>query len=192
MRFTKTGFSSSALSSKVFSVKTAVKLACGLGVITLGMQALPAVAVSSTDVRSVLTQSAGGQVTGGILSGNSPESRQADELANQGVQAFSQGNHDAAFRYWQQAQALYSQANDLAGKGRMLENLSVIHRLNNSPAEALQLSQQALAAYEALGNADNQPSLYLNLGGAYGLAEQYPEAIAAYSQGLSIYQRYND
>ena len=82
---------------------------------------------------------------------------------------FSQGNHDAAFRYWQQAQALYSQANDLAGKGRMLENLSVIHRLNNSPAEALQLSQQALAAYEALGNADNQPSLYLNLGGCLWL-----------------------
>ncbi len=80
---------------------------------------------------------------------------------------------------------MYETADDLAGAGRMLENLSVIHRMANRPSEALMMVERTLAVYQQLGNADNQPSLYLNLGSAYRITGQYSEAIAAYSKGLS-------
>ena len=195
MRFIKSGLSSSAI-SKVFSLKLTLKLAYSVGAVTLGMQGLPAVAAPFTNLLPAITQAGGlaasGSAAGGVMSGNSPESRMANQLANQGVQAFTSGDQKAAFGYWQQALSLYNAAGDLAGEGRMLENLSVIHRLENQPEEALSLVEQALALYETLGSADDQPSLYLNLGSAYQMADRPLEAIAAYSKGRSIYQRHSD
>lgn len=169
---------------------TALKLAIGVSVLSLsgvasGLQALSSVAAVST--RPALTQA-----TGGPLPSEGTEALLAGQVANQGVQAFTSGNTTQALEHWQQALGLYQVAGDRAGEGRMLENLSVIHRLNNRAAESVTLIEQALALYETLGSEDQQPSLYLNLGSAYRLVARTEDAIAAFEQGLSIYQRDND
>lgn len=112
--------------------------------------------------------------------------------ADQGLQSFGRGNYAEAAEHWQSALLLYKAGGDLSGEGRMLENLSVIHRFNDEATEAIALSEQAITLYKNAGIADTQPSAYLNLGSAYRLAEQADKAIAAYRQGLNLYQGESD
>ena len=131
-------------------------------------------------------------VTESLLSTNGSRLQRAGFFADQGLQAFGRGDRSGAAQHWQRALALYQASGDRAGAGRMLENLSVLHRLNNEADEAISLSEQAIALYEELGIADTQPSAYLNLGSAYRMSGRMEDAIATYRRGLDLYQRAED
>ena len=161
--------------------------AFGIGLFALGIRAMPVNAAPSTDLSPALLQS-----TADTIPVSSPEVYRADQLANQGVAAFTQGNQLAAFDYWQQAMLLYRVADESTKEARMLENLSVVYRLTERPAEAINMSQQAISIYDALGTTNEQPSAFLNLGSAYRSAGQSSEAIATYTRGLYLYRQNAD
>lgn len=132
------------------------------------------------------------QAAESFLSTNGSDVQRAGFFADQGLRSFSQGDRVGAAEHWQKALLLYQAGGDRAGTGRMLENLSVIHRFNNEADEAIALSEQAIALYKATGILESQPSAYLNLGSAYRMAARLEEAIASYEDGLEIYQRERD
>ncbi|MEO0885750.1 MAG: tetratricopeptide repeat protein, partial [Cyanobacteria bacterium J06648_10] len=160
----------------------------GIGVFfALSVQALPTQAAPSTGVSFATLQA-----TASVIPVSSTEEQRANQLANQGVQAFSAGDRTAAFNYWNQAMLLYRVADVPAKEAHMLENLSVIYRLTDRPAEAINASQQAVDIYTSLGTLDSQPSVFLNMGSAYRQDGQFDSAIAAYDNSLRLYRLTGD
>lgn len=157
-----------------------------VGAVAMSWQLKPAYAVSSTNFQPALLRA-----TAEALPAVSEE-QAADQFANQGVDAFTQHDYLAAYEYWQQAMLLYRMDGRQLKEARMLENLSVVYRVTDRAAEAINMSQQALNIYDALDVKEEQPSAFLNMGSAYRMSGQLSEAIAAYSAGLTIYRQMDD
>ena len=180
--------------AKQISLSSVNRLFCsfrqGAKVGMVGLSA--AVLLGSAALRANAASSQMSMAADSFLSPSGSQLQRAGWFADQGLQAFGRGDRPRAVEHWQNALLLYKAGGDLAGEGRMLENLSVIHRFNNEATEAIALSEQAIALYESAGIANTQPSAYLNLGSAYRMAGDTERAIAAYLQGLDLYQGEKD
>ena len=80
--------------------------AFGIGCFGLGMRAMPAQAATLPATLSAIGPGVL-RSTADTLPLAKPANPSADQLADQGVEAFTQGDRTAAFDYWQQAMLLY-------------------------------------------------------------------------------------
>lgn len=113
------------------------------------------------------------------------ESR-ADQIYEQGRQAYGDNNLREALRFYQQALNLYEQSNDFVKQSLVLSNMSFAVYNLSEPRQALDYAVHALSAAEK-GQDPNMESLALySLGIAYEVLDKDLEAIEAFSRSLEI------
>jgi tetratricopeptide (TPR) repeat protein len=107
--------------------------------------------------------------------------------------------YSEALTYYQKALALAEQMNDRSALAITWSGLGRMYLKQNQPEQALTAFQTAIAVAtasdpEASPNLALEASLQSGLGEAYQSlpSPRYPEAIAAYTRAISLYQRAND
>ncbi|MEO0376563.1 MAG: hypothetical protein AAF329_18460, partial [Cyanobacteria bacterium P01_A01_bin.17] len=121
---------------------------------------------------------------------DSPQVKQngsrADQIYEQGRQAYGDNNLREALRFYRQALNLYEQSNDFVKQSLVLSNMSFAVYNLAEPRQALDYAVQALSAADK-GQDPNMESLALySLGIAYEVLDKDLEAIEAFRRSLEI------
>lgn len=111
----------------------------------------------------------------------------ADQLKEQGLQMFAQGQHEEALRVFTSAAEAYAQAGNDHGRAEMLNNMGVIHRVCQNPQAAVAALAEAGEIFSQLGQADKQAQTLGNLADLYAQTGQPDEAARCYGQASALF-----
>jgi tetratricopeptide (TPR) repeat protein len=113
--------------------------------------------------------------------------KKPEELKEEGMTRFSQGQHDEALVIFQQAAKEYSEAEDLLGQGEMLNNIGVIYRLDRNLRAAEEALNQANEIFSDLGDEVRQAQVLGNLGDISTRRKDYLRAEQYYSESSALF-----
>jgi predicted ATPase len=102
-----------------------------------------------------------------------------------GVLAWTQGDNDAARRYFEEALALRRAAGDRGGTAILLNNLGHLAILRGAYDEGEPLLNEAFALQEVIGDGWGSAHTLSNLGNVAMLRGDYPQAIALMEESLA-------
>jgi tetratricopeptide (TPR) repeat protein len=113
--------------------------------------------------------------------------KKPDELKEEGMTLFSQGQRDEALVIFQQAAKEYSETEDLLGQGEVLNNIGVIYRLDRNMGAAEEALNQAKEIFRELGDEVRQAQVLGNLGDLSSRQKDYLGAEQYYSESTALF-----
>lgn len=115
-----------------------------------------------------------------------------ENLKQEGLRLFQQGDHDAALETFTNAVAAYAAAGDETGQAEMYNNIGVIQRGRGRYDEALQAFHQAQNHCAAAGDVNRQAQILGNLGDLYSAQGERDTAAHSYSDAAALFAQTGD
>ena len=116
----------------------------------------------------------------------------SDELKEEGLALFRQGNHEEALAVFNAAAESYAAAGNETGRGEMLNNIGVVQRVNQNWPEAMAALNEAQAVFESVGDVDRQAQALGNMGDLYAAQGEEEQAVRSYSDAAELFARVGD
>ncbi len=110
-----------------------------------------------------------------------------EELKEEGMTLFHQGQRDEALSIFQQAAEGYSNAEDFHGQGEMLNNIGVIYRLDGKWKAAEEVLIEANVIFEKEGDEVRQAQVLGNLGDLSSRRRDYVKAEQYYTDSSALF-----
>ncbi len=117
---------------------------------------------------------------------------EAEQLFQQGLEQYKQGQLEGAISFWQQALTIYQEIQNLRREGTLLGNLGIAYNHLGEYLQAINYHQQALAIMQEMGNRQGEGKVLLNLGNTYENLGHYEKVILYYQKSLTIVREIND
>ncbi len=121
-----------------------------------------------------------------------PENLQADIISATGRAYYFQGTSDSAFKYIDQANAMYRQINDQEGLGRTMMNKSALYFSMADFDMALIHQDSALVIIEKYGDKNLLKRIYYNMSNLFKVKGAYDESLYYIDKGLELAEEMND
>ena len=114
------------------------------------------------------------------------------ELKEEGMRLFRQGNHKQALAAFEQATAAFAAQNDVGNQAEMLNNMGVILRVQGEMDTAVATLTQAAALFAQIEDANRHAQTLGNLGDIYANQKKYSEAARHYSDAAAQFAQSNE
>lgn len=116
----------------------------------------------------------------------------SDELKEEGLALFRNGERDEALVVFKTAADSYAAAGNDTGRGEMLNNIGVIYRLNQNWPEAIAVFTEAQDLFASAGDLDRQAQTLGNLGDLYAAQGEEEQALRSYSDAAELFAQAGD
>lgn len=118
--------------------------------------------------------------------------RDPDELKEQGLTLFAQGERDQALQSFQEAAEAYGLSGDIGARAEMQNNMGVIYRLQRKWDAAGQSLTEAARDFAEVGDDSKHAQALGNLGDLEASQGHYRAAGQYYSDAAEIFARVGD
>ena len=116
----------------------------------------------------------------------------AESLKEEGIKLFRFGEYDTAASCFDEAHALYVEADSTRGQAEMLNNLGAVHIQKEHWDEAAEAFKEAQAIFESLEDKDGQAQTLGNLGTMYRHQGDKEVAVEHLKQAASLFHETAD
>jgi CHAT domain-containing protein len=108
----------------------------------------------------------------------------ADQLLDEGTQAYSQSNYPDAIEKWNQALKLFISTSDKQGEGLVYGNLCLVYTDMGKYQKVIDYGNKRLKIVVQIGSKLGEGQVYGDLGNAYLLAGNYKKAVGLFNKQL--------
>lgn len=110
----------------------------------------------------------------------------SDELKEEGLRLFRQGQHEEALAKFEAAASSYAETGDEESRGEVLNNIGVIQRMRRNWSAAEEAFHEAITVFDGAGDDGRRAQALGNLGDLYAFQGQREEAARHYSDGAEL------
>lgn len=114
------------------------------------------------------------------------------ELKEEGMRLFQQGDRSQALAAFEQAAAAFAAQEDMGNQAEMLNNMGVILRVQGKMDTAVSTLNQAADLFAQIGDTSRQAQTLGNLGDLYAQQKEYTEAARCYSNAAAQFAQSNE
>lgn len=116
----------------------------------------------------------------------------ARALEQAGLRQYESNDFQGALASFEQARALFAQADDQKGVGEMWNSMGVVYYRQGQLSEAQQALERAGALARQTGDRDGLAKSLGNLGSVYAKLKDVPQAEASFNQAIVIFRELGD